>query len=191
MSSRRAGVAWVWSTGWHEPLGALAVDEVAAAVEHEVEHGRPGSVLKVVEADLVADDEVAGVGGDVEDPASAYAAPELPVGVEAATVSLEFWGQHLPGDVGIRRQGGNVVADEGLHPARGGLGRHGILAWCGVLAGRGVRWARRGGVRGRVGCWLRVVGQGGVQQQGQHERCLLYTSPSPRDGLLSRMPSSA
>ena len=24
-----------------------------------------------------------------------------------------------------------------------------------------------------------------------HELCLLYTSPSPRDGLLSRMPSSA
>ena len=24
-----------------------------------------------------------------------------------------------------------------------------------------------------------------------HEPCLLYTSPSPRDGLLSRMPSSA
>ena len=24
-----------------------------------------------------------------------------------------------------------------------------------------------------------------------HESCLLYTSPSPRDGLLSRMPSSA
>ena len=26
---------------------------------------------------------------------------------------------------------------------------------------------------------------------GQCEGCLLYTSPSPRDGLLSRMPSSA
>ena len=26
---------------------------------------------------------------------------------------------------------------------------------------------------------------------GQQHRCLLYTSPSPRDGLLSRMPSSA
>ena len=26
---------------------------------------------------------------------------------------------------------------------------------------------------------------------GQCQRCLLYTSPSPRDGLLSRMPSSA
>ena len=28
-------------------------------------------------------------------------------------------------------------------------------------------------------------------QDGQIEICLLYTSPSPRDGLLSRMPSSA
>ena len=26
---------------------------------------------------------------------------------------------------------------------------------------------------------------------GQARTCLLYTSPSPRDGLLSRMPSSA
>ena len=26
---------------------------------------------------------------------------------------------------------------------------------------------------------------------GQNNTCLLYTSPSPRDGLLSRMPSSA
>ena len=25
----------------------------------------------------------------------------------------------------------------------------------------------------------------------EYEHCLLYTSPSPRDGLLSRMPSSA
>ena len=30
-----------------------------------------------------------------------------------------------------------------------------------------------------------------VTLQGYHEGCLLYTSPSPRDGLLSRMPSSA
>ena len=27
--------------------------------------------------------------------------------------------------------------------------------------------------------------------RGKRIRCLLYTSPSPRDGLLSRMPSSA
>ena len=29
------------------------------------------------------------------------------------------------------------------------------------------------------------------KQFTQHGVCLLYTSPSPRDGLLSRMPSSA
>ena len=39
--------------------------------------------------------------------------------------------------------------------------------------------ARRLGVRRFVDGWLRTYG------------CLLYTSPSPRDGLLSRMPSSA
>ena len=29
------------------------------------------------------------------------------------------------------------------------------------------------------------------EMRDKHENCLLYTSPSPRDGLLSRMPSSA
>ena len=31
----------------------------------------------------------------------------------------------------------------------------------------------------------------GLERTGQVSDCLLYTSPSPRDGLLSRMPSSA
>ena len=30
-----------------------------------------------------------------------------------------------------------------------------------------------------------------VESDSMHVACLLYTSPSPRDGLLSRMPSSA
>ena len=30
-----------------------------------------------------------------------------------------------------------------------------------------------------------------IPKEGQCDGCLLYTSPSPRDGLLSRMPSSA
>ena len=30
-----------------------------------------------------------------------------------------------------------------------------------------------------------------MSSQGYNSCCLLYTSPSPRDGLLSRMPSSA
>ena len=47
---------------------------------------------------------------------------------------------------------------------------------------------------------IQVVGYPGVEidssrrpalKSGGHEICLLYTSPSPRDGLLSRMPSSA
>ena len=39
------------------------------------------------------------------------------------------------------------------------------------------------------------LGTGGFSRlglkTGKTEDCLLYTSPSPRDGLLSRMPSSA
>ena len=31
----------------------------------------------------------------------------------------------------------------------------------------------------------------GSPKPGEYHACLLYTSPSPRDGLLSRMPSSA
>ena len=34
-------------------------------------------------------------------------------------------------------------------------------------------------------------GKGGGAQTPPSMACLLYTSPSPRDGLLSRMPSSA
>ena len=34
-------------------------------------------------------------------------------------------------------------------------------------------------------------GAGCIFLDGKSNPCLLYTSPSPRDGLLSRMPSSA
>ena len=36
----------------------------------------------------------------------------------------------------------------------------------------------------------RLIELSGLITPGDHN-CLLYTSPSPRDGLLSRMPSSA
>ena len=39
-----------------------------------------------------------------------------------------------------------------------------------------------------------VENNGGFEagfENDQYTNCLLYTSPSPRDGLLSRMPSSA
>ena len=38
---------------------------------------------------------------------------------------------------------------------------------------------------------LEALGLDGAALTSLHPRCLLYTSPSPRDGLLSRMPSSA
>ena len=37
----------------------------------------------------------------------------------------------------------------------------------------------------------RTVNAKGMKTKDSQETCLLYTSPSPRDGLLSRMPSSA
>ena len=44
-----------------------------------------------------------------------------------------------------------------------------------------------------IGSKAQVVMGGGapVVVQSMTNTCLLYTSPSPRDGLLSRMPSSA
>ena len=47
-------------------------------------------------------------------------------------------------------------------------------------------------MNGKKRGWTRKVGrQIGSWKQHHLELCLLYTSPSPRDGLLSRMPSSA
>ena len=38
---------------------------------------------------------------------------------------------------------------------------------------------------------ISVINYTGAAAAQTHPTCLLYTSPSPRDGLLSRMPSSA
>ena len=38
---------------------------------------------------------------------------------------------------------------------------------------------------------IEEIGADGMKDMGKVMGCLLYTSPSPRDGLLSRMPSSA
>ena len=70
-----------------------------------------------------------------------------------------------------------------LGPARGLSPMAGLVTLVGGLA------ARRG--------WLAVVvvgmvlGGGVIADGGESRGCLLYTSPSPRDGTSSRMPSSA
>ena len=59
-----------------------------------------------------------------------------------------------------------------------------------VPAGAG--WSTPITASGRVEGTLTVwVDEAGVAAIAQAIICLLYTSPSPRDGLLSRMPSSA
>ena len=59
------------------------------------------------------------------------------------------------------------LAVAALHPQRFGLNKH------------------------RDGWVKQVAGLGNVVFASLAWPCLLYTSPSPRDGLLSRMPSSA
>ena len=62
----------------------------------------------------------------------------------------------------------------------------------GFSKGKGVDLLRRGFLK-----TMRAAGAGiaalktGLLGLGGKQACLLYTSPSPRDGLLSRMPSSA
>ena len=51
----------------------------------------------------------------------------------------------------------------------------------------GLGWGRRTSEKNG----LRFSVDAGVFMQGQSTTCLLYTSPSPRDATLSRMPSSA
>ena len=55
------------------------------------------------------------------------------------------------------------------------------LEWVGYLSTTGVYGNTEGG-------WVSEIDQ---PNPFQKRSCLLYTSPSPRDGLLSRMPSSA
>ena len=51
-------------------------------------------------------------------------------------------------------------------------------------------WERLAGLLDRVGIDAKLRPREGTKDRGG-KACLLYTSPSPRDGLLSRMPSSA
>ena len=46
-------------------------------------------------------------------------------------------------------------------------------------------------IAGRAGRFMSDGTFGPTADLGPFDNCLLYTSPSPRDGLLSRMPSSA
>ena len=57
----------------------------------------------------------------------------------------------------------------------------GVAALLGVIAAIGGGFVKYG----------EIVTKLDALESQEHSTCLLYTSPSPRDGLLSRMPSSA
>ena len=77
------------------------------------------------------------------------------------------------------------------------------VAMCARLSGYDPMVANGIFTFGGLGTWLYALKIGltkalgkdsrekGIRQNAQILTCLLYTSPSPRDGLLSRMPSSA
>ena len=109
--------------------------------------------------------------------------------------------------VGITRPGYGFSSDEGAAAAQAHLLDHGSWTYDYPLSWMDGADGARPFVRGDVGSegvapyakhplypvslWL--VGSGTVGAYGLSVvgTCLLYTSPSPRDGLLSRMPSSA
>ena len=67
-----------------------------------------------------------------------------------------------------------------------------VLVVGGGMAGTGATFeARHWGRDMKIICVEKAnIDRSGAVAQGLYA-CLLYTSPSPRDGLLSRMPSSA
>ena len=73
----------------------------------------------------------------------------------------------------------NSLSNEGTSQNRKRVGR-GMGSGTGKTAGRGHK-----GQKSRTGGGVRAGFEGGQMP------CLLYTSPSPRDATLSRMPSSA
>ena len=77
-----------------------------------------------------------------------------------------------------------AMRDRAIQAGAYGGGREGVLA----------AESARGAAQSRAGLQAQLLAQGFQQAQAaaaQDLACLLYTSPSPRDGLLSRMPSSA
>ena len=115
----------------------------------------------------------------------------------AAGLTGTEWVQYFANGVDTRTRGADLVAD-----ITSDYGSYGLVRW-----GAAVNWNRTtitnikatpseitglGANPGGSSVWFGYSAGGGIGDLTATPRtCLLYTSPSPRDGLLSRMPSSA
>ena len=120
------------------------------------------------------------------------------------TTTMKMITQFISPDAGRITIGGKVIAKENIRGSIGYLPENNplyedmpvmdYLAFCGQLQG-----IRKNQLDQRVREMIVMCGLNeekhkkiGELSKGYRQRvCLLYTSPSPRDGLLSRMPSSA
>ena len=160
-----------------EQLGAPGV----AALEATCQRAKEAGLLVLLDAKR----------GDIGSTARAYVRATLdddgPIGADAVTLSPYLGPESLDPFVAYARAHG-----KGLFV---------LLRTSNPGAGP---WQRETAIAERVASWVRTVNADGrgtvgvvvgatLPQEAPHWRsaCLLYTSPSPRDGLLSRMPSSA
>src|SRR5680860_1306068 len=96
---------------------------------------------------------------------------------------------------GFGVRGAVGVSDRG-HTAVSQL-KPGDVDWDHLFGQLGVRWLHTGGIFAALSESTAQTVIAAVEAAHRHgtvvsyDLCLLYTSPSPRDGLLSRMPSSA
>src|SRR5664279_5180818 len=116
---------------------------------------------------------------------------------------LSLGPSHHVGQVERLEVGAHVLADIGPHGEQDALAlvvAGAVLVGEAEVAGHdgavdGGDDLGKGDLLGRTGQYVATPHAAlGAHQTGARQRqedCLLYTSPSPRDGLLSRMPSSA
>ena len=106
--------------------------------------------------------------------------------------------EEMPYDVGLMFQDGRpTIYDSGDFPASLDT-LLALVGWDDFLAVQAQARAEGRRIGLGIGCYVEGTGagpyEGGhvqIETSGRVNVCLLYTSPSPRDGLLSRMPSSA
>ena len=129
--------------------------------------------------------------GDFSDGAKTGLVANGFVGIGTGRVGLRgelFWSRSDLDNAVIRKVGNAVLPSEGIGNVSGNVNLVGAAANLVLPLGQSMV---RPYVIGGVGVYRRRVAQDIGGAIDEFRSCLLYTSPSPRDGLLYRMPSSA